>query len=128
MRVEQIADVSDCLEQGVKGSGPDAPEVGLEFREVHLDGIEIWAISGQEPAATLSQSLFRAWTFVGEQVGEDDNGPRIKRWGKLRLDKCVESRSVHRALEHPGRVRERGAAKRIAPPLHVSRRGQRPIS
>lgn len=105
MRVEQIADVSERLEQGVKGSGTDASQVGLEFREGHLDGIEIGAVCGQEqePAAALSQGLCRAWAFVGGQVVEDDNGPRIKRRGQLRLDIGVESRSVHRALDHPGR-------------------------
>lgn len=32
-----------------------------------------------------------------------NDGPRIKRRGRLRLDIGVECRSVHRALDHPGR-------------------------
>lgn len=31
MRVEQIADFSERVEQGVKGSGTDASQVGLEL-------------------------------------------------------------------------------------------------
>ena len=45
--VEQVADVSESLAKGVKGSGADASQVGLEFREGHLDGIEIGAVSRQ---------------------------------------------------------------------------------
>jgi hypothetical protein len=45
---EQIADVSERLEQGVKGSGTDASQVGLEFRKGHFDRVEIGAVSGQK--------------------------------------------------------------------------------
>lgn len=79
--------------------------MGLEFREGHLDGIEIGAVSRQEqePAAALLQGLCRAWTFVGGQVVEDDNSPRIKCRDQLRLDIGIESRAVHCAVDHPWR-------------------------
>ena len=79
--------------------------MGLEFREGHLDGIEIGAVSrqAQEPATALLQCLCRAWTFVGGQVVEDDNIPRIKCRDQLRLDLSIESRAVHCAIDHPWR-------------------------
>lgn len=57
----------------------------------------------QEPAAALLHGLCRAWTFVGGQVVEDDNSPRIKCRDQLRLDIGIESRAVHCAVDHPWR-------------------------
>ena len=103
MWVEEVADVSERLEQGVKRSGTYAPQVCLKLGEGHLDGIEIGAVSRQEqePAAALSQSLRRLWAFVSGQIVEDDNGSRFKRRGQLRLDIGVEGRPVHWAIDHP---------------------------
>ena len=96
----------DCIEDICERSRTDASQVGLEFGEGHLDGIEIRAVSRkeQEPAAALLQGLCRAWTFVGGQVVEDDNSPRIKCRDQLRLDIGIESRAVHCAIDHPWRV------------------------
>lgn len=103
--MEHVADVSERVEQGIKGSGPDPSQVGLEFREGHLDGIEIGAVGGQkqEPAASLSEGLCRARAFVGGQVVEDDDGSRIKRRGQLRPDVGVEGSTVHCPVYDPRR-------------------------
>ena len=96
--------------------------MGLEFGEGHLDGIEVGAISRQEqePATALLQGLCRAWTFVGGQVVEDDNRPRIKRRSQLRFDIGVESRAVHCAVDHPWRdqgVLRQTGNERLSTPL-----------
>lgn len=46
---------------------------------------------------------YRAWTFVGGQVVEDDNSPRIKCRDQLRLDIGIKSRAVHCAVDHSWR-------------------------
>ena len=94
----------------------------FEIGEGHLDVIEIGAISRQEqePAAALLQGLCRAWTFVGGQVVEDDNRPRIKRRSQLRLDIGGESRAVHCAVDHPWRaqgVLRQTGTERLSTPL-----------
>ena len=101
--MEHVTDVAKGFEQGIKGSGADAPQVGFEFGESHLDRIEIGAVGGQkqEPAASLAHGFGGARAFVCRQVVEDHDGSGIEGRGKLRLDVRVEGRPVHCAFDHP---------------------------
>lgn len=45
--MEHVTDVANGFVQGIRGSGTDAPQVGFEFGESHLDWIEIGAVGGQ---------------------------------------------------------------------------------
>jgi len=105
LRVEQLADVSEGLEQAVEGSGTDALKVGLELREGHLDGIEIRTVRGQEqePAAVFSQGFGCARAFVSGQIVKDHDSPRFEGRSQLRLDIGIESGAIHRAVDHPRR-------------------------
>ncbi len=97
--MEQIANVTERFEQGIEGSGSDAPQTCLELRECHFDRIEIRA---KELATMPSQGLRGARAFVGGQVVEDDSSSGIERRGQLRFNVDVEGRPVHGSDDHTG--------------------------
>ena len=67
---EGVEGVGRCLEQLVKAPGSSSTYQRLEFREGHLDGIEIRAISRQvmELRAAGDNGLLDATDFVGGEV------------------------------------------------------------
>ena len=120
--MEHVTDVTKGFEQGIKGSGTDAPQVGFEFGERHFDGVQIRAVGGQEqePAASLTHGLRCARAFVRRQVVEDHNRSRFKHRGQLRLDVRVECRPVHGPFDDPGRdqgVLRKPGNERLSAPL-----------
>ena len=67
VRREEITDVADGLDELIEGPGADAPEVRLEFREGHFDGVEIRAAGRQEqkPAAMGLEASGRHYRCCG---------------------------------------------------------------
>lgn len=59
----------------INGAPVDAPEMGFELGECHLDRVAIRAIGGQEqkPAPGLFQTLCSPCAFVGGQIIEDND-------------------------------------------------------
>ena len=69
---EHMADLSDCLPDIIEGSGACLPQMSLELRKGHFNGIEIWGLFRQEqkPCADISQDLlgfFRSCERLGGQ-------------------------------------------------------------
>jgi len=105
LRRVEIADFGDCLKHVGKCSGTDPPEVSLEFREGHFDWVQVGAVwrQEQEPAPSLPHRLSRGGVLVGGEVVENDDGSGGQFWDEHLGDISRESRTVHRALDHPRR-------------------------
>lgn len=79
--------------------------MSLEFREGHLDGVQVWRIfrQEQEPGAESRQRVSGALVFVGIQIVENDDVAGLKRWGELRFDIGGKRLSIHGAIDDPWR-------------------------
>ena len=73
--VKEIADVLESVADGVEGSSSLLSQQGFEFREGHLDGVEIGGVGrqGEQPGAALAHQFGGALAFVERHVVEDDD-------------------------------------------------------
>ena len=78
--------------------------MGLELGECHFDGIEVWAVRGQEeqPCALSADEALGLLAFVAREVVEDDHVAGPEGGCELGLDIGVEDRPVHRRVNDPG--------------------------
>ena len=65
--LEQVADLADCLPEGVDGPDGFGAQMGFEFCEGHLDRIEVGAVGRQEEdlCALGPYGLLGGRAFVG---------------------------------------------------------------
>ena len=43
---EEVTDFTNCVDELIECSGTNTPEVGFQFGESHLDGIQVRAVCG----------------------------------------------------------------------------------
>ena len=77
----------------------------LQFREGHLDRVQVRAVGGQEqePGALVPEDAGCLGALMDRQVIEDDDVTGRQRRSELRLDPQVEGGAVHRLVDDPWR-------------------------
>ena len=78
--------------------------MGFEFREGHLNRVEIRAVGWQEqePCSSFPEYLCGGFTFVSREIVENDNIAGFEEWSELGLNVGVESYPVDRPIDNPG--------------------------
>ena len=105
MGSKEFADVADGFPQVVDCASFYFPEMGFEFGEGHLDGIEVWAIGRQkeEPRAYGAEDVLGFFTFVSGEIVENDDVASSKLRSQLGLDISIEDQAVHGGVDDKGR-------------------------
>jgi hypothetical protein len=97
----------------VEGARARGPQERFQFREGHLDWIEVRAVGRQESEAR-SHSFDRGAhlrLFVDGEIVQHDDIAGPERWGEDLLHVGAKAGAVDRPIEH-GRCRETGRAQR----------------
>lgn len=99
----EVADIADSLPEGIYGSGAGSPQMGFEFGEGHLDGIEIGAVGRreEEPRAACFEDGFGFFAFVTGEIVEDNDVAGIECGSELGFDIGFEGHAVHWAIDDP---------------------------
>lgn len=105
-----------CFEHRIEGSCGGLAQMGLEFREGHLDGVQVLGVLGQEehPCASRSDGGFGPGALVDAEVVKDDDIAGLERWRQLGLDIDVEGGAIPWRRGSPrARSGPRGAGLRV---------------
>lgn len=118
----EIANVADRSPKCIDGAGFDATEMGLEFGERHLDGVEVGAVGREEeePGAALFEDGPGLFAFVARQIVEDDHVSPAQGRRELGFDIGLEDFPVHGRIDDPGRgqsVMTKGRDERLRAPM-----------
>lgn len=87
----------------------------LELSKQLLDWIEIWTVGRQEeePRPSSSDDIADGLAFVGTEIVENDDVPRLQGFDELGCDIGTEGLRIDRAVNDPRRLQpDHGVARR----------------
>lgn len=102
---EAIEEQADALDKAVDTAWRLMPDQGLELREGHFDGVQIWAVGRQieDLCAPLGDGFADPCNFVGREIVEHHDIAAFQGGRKDMADIGTKGGAIHRAVEHPGR-------------------------
>lgn len=129
----QAADLVQGVKERVEYSRGGLAQMGLKFREGHLDRVQVREVLGQEehPCASRPDSGFGPCALVDAEVVKDDDVAGRQRRRQLDLDIVVEGGAVHGVVDHPRRGQPLVAQARdqgLRPLLSIRGAGLEPSS
>ena len=102
--LEAIEEQADALDEAVDTAWRLMPDQGLELREGHFDGVQIWAVGRQieDLRPLLGDGLADPGNLVGREIVEHDDIAALQGGCEDMADIGAKGGSIHRAVEHPG--------------------------